>query len=554
MLTLIGGLTINSTMIDLNLHGILLDEPCCLQLAHAIHTMANLKRINLRDGYMGPKGSLLVLTSLETANQIEYMDLTNNRIGPGSIIPLQALLKNLTSCLKTLYLGDNDLMDSGGFIICAGMTSASLTDVDLSTNQFTEKVAEAIAAVARGIIIHGKKVSDCTIRRFIISDNPKMGARGAREIFKACISGKFEHLELCNIGAGPASAQLVAQAVRSKTLTWQYVDFSGNFFGRAGLNDIFWGMRRNRRIRVFKVGDNKAGPRFATEDDALLKHGISLARSIQINNIIRELDLSYNGLSSSAGNIIFDAMLGNIQSILTYTTTTNTNNDTTIDNYTIRKLVLRGNVMDDETSPYLCDLLKHNNVIDYLDIGDNRMGYDCLFSIAEGIDVNRSIQTLHLDYNRFGNAGVITVESFSRALMVNHTLRNLYMDGNKLGPEWIMELCKGLVRNDTLIRVSLRDNRLDPKSGKALVDIFKNSWSLIELGLSADEIGDANWAEHLRIFKSKRAAVREKEMILDTEVSDPGHGLCDQYEWEYEYDQNRDDNRHLAENSSHEQV
>ena len=211
--------------------------------------------------------------------------------------------------------------------------------------------------------------------------------------------------------------------------------------------------------------------------------------------------------------------------------------------------------MDDETSPYLCDLLKHNNVIDYLDIGDNRMGYDCLFSIAEGIDVNRSIQTLHLDYNRFGNAGVITVESFSRALMVNHTLRNLYMDGNKLGPEWIMELCKGLVRNDTLIRVSLRDNRLDPKSGKALVDIFKNSWSLIELGLSADEIGDANWAEHLNIFKSKRAVVREKEMILDTEVSDPGHGLCDQYEWEYEYDQNRDDNRHLAENmDSHEQV
>ena len=40
-------------------------------------------------------------------------------------------------------------------------------------------------------------------------------------------------------------------------------------------------------------------------------------------------------------------------------------------------------------------------------------------------------------------------------------------------------------------------------------------------------------------------------MINDTEVSEPGHGLCDLYEWEYEYDQNRDDNRHLAENSEH---
>ena len=422
MLTLIGGLTINSTMIDLDLNGIALDEPCCLQLSHALHTMVNLKRINLRDGSMGPKGSLMVLSALETSTQIEFMDLTKNRIGPGSIVPLQALLKNLTSCIKTLYLGDNDLMDAGGNIIGVGLVSASLTDVDLSTNQFTADVAEILAAVCRGIVINGKKVSDCTIRRFILNDNPNLGARGSKEIIKACIGGKFEHLELCNIGAGPGSAQLVAAAVRLKTLSWQYVDFSGNFFSRSGLNDIFWGMRRNRKIRVLKLGDNKAGPSFATEDDALLQHGIALARSLQINNIIRELDLSYNGLSSNAGNIIFDAM---------------------IDNYTIRKLVLRGNVLDDEVSPYLCDMLKHNNVIDYLDIGDNRMGFDCLFSISEGIDVNKSIQTLYLDYNKFGNAGVITVEAFSRSLMVNHTLRNLFMDGNKLGPEWIIELCKG---------------------------------------------------------------------------------------------------------------
>lgn len=533
MLTLIGGLTINSTMIDLNFHGIALDEPCCLQLSHALHTMVNLKRINLRDGKMGPKGGLMVLTALESATQVEYQDLTGNRLGPGAVLPIQGLLKNRTSCIKTLYLADNDLMDAGGNIIGIGVVSATLTDLDLSMNQFTEDVAEILAAVARGVVVNGKKVSDCTIRRFVINDNPNLGARGAKELVRASISASFEHLELCNIGAGPGSAQLIAAALRDKTLTWQFVDFTGNFFGRPGLNDIFWGLRRNRKIRVFKVGDNKAGPRFATDEDALLKHGISLARSIQINNIIRELDLSYNGLSSNAANVVFDAML---------------------DNYTIRKLVLRGNVMDDETSPYLCDMLKHNNVLDYLDIGDNRMGFDCLFSIAEGLDVNRSIQTLHLDYNKFGNAGIITVESFARSIMVNHTLRNLYMDGNKLGPDWIMELCKGLARNNTLIRVSLRDNRLDPKSGKALINIFKHSWSLIELGITADEIGDANWFEHREIFKSKRAIVRETEMIQDTEVSDPGHGLCDMYEWEYEYDMNRDDNRHLDENIDHEQT
>ena len=90
------------------------------------------------------------------------------------------------------------------------------------------------------------------------------------------------------------------------------------------------------------------GYEFGTNNDALLRHGVSIVRSIRANSIIRELNLSFNGLSPEAGNNIFDAL---------------------IDNYTIRKVILRGNLLSDEISFKLSELLRFNNIIDFLDLG-----------------------------------------------------------------------------------------------------------------------------------------------------------------------------------------
>lgn len=43
-------------------------------------------------------------------------------------------------------------------------------------------------------------------------------------------------------------------------------------------------------------------------------------------------------------------------------------------------------------------------------MGDNKLGYNCCFALADGLDGNRSIQILHLDRNQIGSAGVVVIE------------------------------------------------------------------------------------------------------------------------------------------------
>lgn len=67
---------------------------------------------------------------------------------------------------------------------------------------------------------------------------------------------------------------MLSIAMRDPALGWQVCDLSGNKFGRAGCNQIFWALRQNKRLRVLKLGHNQQGTVFCSNDDALLKHGI----------------------------------------------------------------------------------------------------------------------------------------------------------------------------------------------------------------------------------------------------------------------------------------
>lgn len=486
VVTMLGGVTMNMFIRELDLSFVRIDEPSCLQLAHVIHVCESLNTILLIQSNMGPKGSLMILNRIfETADRFVYVDLTGNKMGPTCCVCLEQIIRHPDCSINTLRLADNIFMDAGAERVCKGIAAnSSLTDVDLSNNLLGRATAELLAEAARGLYINGRKVSDCNILRFSVSDNPDMGYTGTRILTRALTMGKFEHVEIANIGAGPRSASIIAEAVRDVTLTWRYLDISGNNLSRVGLNEIFWGMRQNRKIRVLKCGDNKAGLLFASEEDNVLKHGISLHRAIRSNIIIRDLDLSYNGMSSNAGALLFDAM---------------------VDNFTIRRLNVRGNAFDDDVASMLSDLLRLNDILTYIDLGDNKLGFNCCFSIAEGIEVNRACKTLCIDNNELGNAGTATMEAFCRALMMNHCLRTLVMDRNKLAADWGIALSDTLARNNTLVRVSLRDNRFDAKSGRALANAYAHAPFLMELGLSADEVGDEVWSKLISISNTKRS-------------------------------------------------
>jgi Ran GTPase-activating protein (RanGAP) involved in mRNA processing and transport len=500
MVAILGGLVHNKNLMKIQLADLKLDEPSCLQLCTGIESCESLAHIDLQRCHMGANGSTLVAHKIAgLAERLRYLDLTDNYMGPVAAVYISEALLNPKCKIRTLRLARNDLIEEGGCFIAKSLIgNLSVTDVDLSGNFLTHAVAVYIADAARGLFENGKKITDSKFRRVLLNDNPDIGSKASKTLVKALANDFVEHLELRNIGARAGTASIIASSVRDPEIAWRILDVADNDFSRTGLNEIFWAMRRNRRLRILRCGENKAGTKFCSNADALLSHGLSVPNCLRINVVLRELDLSYNTMSAEAGINIMDAM---------------------IDNHTVKKLSLRGNLLDDSLAPMLGDLLRCNNVLEELDVGRNKLGFTCAFALAEALEVNRSLKRLLIDYNSFGGAGTATLEAFSRSLMMNYSLQNLVFDGNKLGPSWGVRLAETFARNNTLLQVSLRDNRLDTRSGQALLKAYRHAPHLLELALSADEIGQELWEQFRLQFEVKRASIAPGEYFQETTLS-----------------------------------
>eukprot|EP01038_Epipyxis_sp_PR26KG_P005828 gene5828-8037_t len=497
LVSMFGGMQSNRHLINLTIQDVYLDEPSCLQLATALQNCPTLTHLDCNNCRMGANGASLVTIKIEQlTNQLKYIDLTNNKMGPIAALYLGEAIRNPSCSIITLLIGSNDLMEEGGnFIARALINNLSITDVDLSNNFLTSTAAISLADAAKGLFVNGKKVTDSKIKRFKINDNPDIGYKGSKFLVKALANDTVEYLSIANIGAKPGTANIIAGALRNPAISWKYLDVSDNYFSRLGLNQIFWALRLNKKCRIINVSLNRTGSKFASNQDEVLSHGISICKTLRNNFVLKYIDLSYNGISSDGGINIFDAL---------------------IDNHTVKKLSLRGNLLDDSLAVLLSDFLKYNNVCEELDLGYNNLGFSCCYAIAESLELNRSLKVLSIDYNKFGGAGTATLDLFSRSLMMNYSLQILYFDGNKLGPEWGKKLAETFVRNNTLYQVSLRDNRFDPRAGEALLKSFTSSVHLVELGISSDEIGEDLYDLFRVQYALKRASIDPHALKQDT--------------------------------------
>merc|ERR1711998_7872 len=138
--------------------------------------------------------------------------------------------------------------------------------------------------------------------------------------------------------------------------------------------------------------------------------------------------------------------------------------------------------------------------------------------------VNRSIKRLNIGSNRIASAGTTTLESFFNFLCMNYSLRTLILAGNRLGDAWGLKIAEGLARNSTLSQVDMRDTRISLAAGRALTDAYIHNRSLLELGLSLDEIGIDTFSKLRRVFQSKRALKSPTELDVETCITEERHG------------------------------
>lgn len=200
-----------------------------------------------------------------------------------------------------------------------------------------------------------------------------------------------------------------------------------------------------------------------------------------------------------------------------------------LQNHTIRRLSLRGNKIDDRVADSLFDVLCFNEVLEELDLGENMLGYDCVHVIGDALTENRSLKILCIDYNNLNAAGTSFLEVFRHGLEVNTSLRTLIMDGNKLGSSWGVGLAGAISRNNTLVQLSFRDNRLDVTAGNALFKAFDHAPFLKELAVSMDEVGDRCYDQIRRAFHRKRANFEGDEKMPDLTIMEEIGGVLEEY-------------------------
>jgi Ran GTPase-activating protein (RanGAP) involved in mRNA processing and transport len=497
ILPLLGGISNNPTVVEMSINNMIFDEPCCLQLSNAISGCPTLEKLQIRNAKMGPKGGALVCINVERAiHQMKYLDLTGSKLGFSSLEPIFRGLVSPSCQLHTLYLADNEMDHEGGMDLCRALRhNQSLTDLDLSKNLLTSTVAIELADIFKQYVVGDKIVTPLRLVKFKINDNPDLGPKGSRQLIVNLATEWTTHLEMRNCNASESFAYEFSKALKNVGVAWKVIDLRNNQIKKVGLNQILWALRVNRKIRVLKLGGNQGGLSLGIDTDVMGQHGIGLVRSLQENLIVRVLDLTHLGLSAAAGINLFTALN---------------------QNFSVRVLHVRGNCFDDTCTSAIETLLTTNDILTELDLGDNKFGGTLPFAIAEGLYENRALQSLSLDLTNFAIAGGSTVEIFAESLLLNHTLRRLNLDGNRMGAEWGLKMAEVISKTSTLRQFSLRNNRFDSRVGKALAQAYAHNRTLVELGVSSEEVGTEHFDEIRKLFISKRAPCHLDDVLYET--------------------------------------
>ena len=120
---------------------------------------------------------------------------------------------------------------------------------------------------------------------------------------------------------------------------------------------------------------------------------------------------------------------------------------------------LDGNQIHDDGAKALGDMLVHNKIIVTLSLAYNRIEKDGSKALAEALQRNCTLRTLCLKANPLGPGGL---ESFGTMLRLNDTLNSLNVSYAQVlknnGVEGLFELCRALRVNRTLSSLDLSGN------------------------------------------------------------------------------------------------
>eukprot|EP01116_Phalansterium_solitarium_P016998 TRINITY_DN4080_c0_g1_i2.p1 TRINITY_DN4080_c0_g1~~TRINITY_DN4080_c0_g1_i2.p1 ORF type:complete len:385 (+),score=-21.42 TRINITY_DN4080_c0_g1_i2:158-1312(+) len=212
---------------------------------------------------------------------------------------------------------------------------------------------------------------------------------------------------------------------------------------------------------------------------------VALARLLEVNNVITELDLSDNWIGDVGARALADALQLNQM---------------------LAKVDLSHNRLGLEGGRAMAEFIETNEHVQELALAANYLDDRVAPHFARALAVPSKrpvLQRLDLSSNSFGEKGGIFL---GQALALNHELTELDLSRNSIRMKGAVAIMRGLRDNQHLVKVSLSHNGFDADSGKILAEVIESNTCLQELDLSHNRLND----EAARAFAKSISSVSSR--------------------------------------------
>ena len=342
--------------------------------------------------------------------------------------------------LKKLKLANSNLQHHATVVAQALSQVKTLTELDLSNNNMTEKVVDSLALAIE---------SNASLRRVNLRGNA-LKASGMIKIAQSLSWGSnLRILDICNNQITTEAADAIAIAILGNmNLEELYLD--NNRLG-TGVRVIATALKEISTLTVLSLDSNNATEIASNE----------LAAVVQ-NNKLENLSLANNDLQ--LGVIKIAQALSQISTLTT--------------------LNLHENGMTKDVACSLAAALKSNHSMTTLKLSCNKLETDGFKIISQSLRELKLLQVLYINSNQITEQAA---EDIASVILSNSELKELYLSNNDL-QDGLITIAESLQSTSKLEKLILNDNNMSENVADALAVALKKLTSLKSLAVMNNKL------------------------------------------------------------------
>jgi NLR family CARD domain-containing protein 3 len=289
----------NKHIIDLSMRHCTICPRGASAMAHFLRNNTTIQEFRLTDSQLTGNALQILCESGLTYNvSIQRLYLINDDLtGIDSAVHLSAMV-NGSSCVKELYLGENNLEDSGVALLSSSIiqkgAESSLSLLDIRSNNITATGA---------LSIQGLIVNSSNLKSLILSDN-ELGDIGVMAIARGLQHlprGSLEKLDVNANNISSVGATALALMLRIN-MSLSELNLSYNSIGDEGAVAIAAALQINKTLRCLSLRRNGIG-----------NIGVQkFAESLPLMSALKELILAKNDINQMGASALLRGLRSNV--------------------------------------------------------------------------------------------------------------------------------------------------------------------------------------------------------------------------------------------------